>query len=62
MIFRRSVYVAEDLEAGDVLTPDNLRCVRPGMGLPPKYYDVLLGRQVNREVKKGTPMGWGLIG
>jgi hypothetical protein len=35
---------------------------RQGMGLAPKYYDMLLGRRVNRDVKKGTPMGWGLVG
>jgi len=62
LIFRRSIYIAEDLKAGDVLTPNNLRCVRPGKGLPPKYYDMLLGRRVNRDVKKGTPMKWELIG
>ena len=62
LAFRRSIYIAQDLKAGDVLTPDNLRCIRPGMGLPPKYYDMLLGRRVNQNVKKGTPMEWGLIG
>ena len=61
LVFRRSIYVAADIKAGDVLTPENLRCVRPGMGLPPKYYDMLLGRRVNRDVKKGTPMGWELV-
>ena len=62
LMFRRSIYIAADLKAGDVLTPENLRCVRPGKGLPPKYYEMLLGRRVNQDVKKGTPMGWGLIG
>ena len=62
LVFRRSIYIAEDLKAGEVLTPKNLRCVRPGKGLPPKYYDMLLGRRVNRDVKKGTPMEWDLIG
>lgn len=62
LIYRRSIYVAEDMKAGDVLTPENLRCVRPGMGLPPKYYDMFLGRKVNQNVKKGTPMEWGLVG
>ena len=61
LVFRRSVYVAQDLKAGDVLTAENLRCVRPGMGLPPKYYDTLLGRRVNRDCKKGTAMKWELI-
>jgi len=62
LIFRRSIYVAEDLKAGDVLTPQNLRCVRPGLGLAPKYFDTLLGRHVNKDVKKGTPMDWSLLG
>jgi pseudaminic acid synthase len=60
--FRRSVYVAEDIKTGELLTTMNLRCVRPGMGLPPKYYDILLGRRVNQNVKKGTPMRWDLLG
>jgi N-acetylneuraminate synthase len=62
MIFRRSLYVAQDMKAGDQLTPDNLRSVRPGFGLPPKYYDVLLGRRINCDVKRGTPMRWELLG
>ena len=60
-VFRRSIYVAEDLKAGDMLTLKNLRCVRPGLGLPPKYYDILLGRRVCRDLKKGTPMHWDLL-
>jgi pseudaminic acid synthase len=62
LVFRRSVYIAESIKAGDVLTRSNLRCVRPGKGLPPKYYEMLLGRRVNRDVKKGTPMSWELVG
>jgi pseudaminic acid synthase len=62
MIFRRSVFIAEDVKSGDVLTTENLRCVRPGNGLPPKYYELLLGRRVNQDAKKGTPMSWDLIG
>lgn len=62
LVFRRSIYIAQDIKSGDALTPENLRCVRPGMGLPPKYYDILLGRRVNQDVKKGTPMRWDLVG
>lgn len=62
LMFRRSVYVAEDLKAGDVLTRQNLRCVRPGYGLSPKHYESLLGRKVNQDVPRGTPMAWGLLG
>ena len=60
--FRRSIYIARDIAAGETLTVENLRCVRPGLGLPPKYYDTLLGRKVNRDVKMGTPMSWDLVG
>lgn len=60
--FRRSIYIARDVAAGETLTVENLRCVRPGLGLPPKYYETLLGRKVNRDVKKGTPMSWDLLG
>lgn len=61
MKFRRSIYIAEDMKAGDELTPKNLRIIRPGMGLPPKYYDMLKGRKVNRDLKKGTPASWDII-
>ena len=56
--YRRSLYVAKDMKSGDVFTPENLRTVRPGLGLPPKYYDVLLGQSVNQDVPKGTPVTW----
>jgi len=59
--FRRSLYIAEDMVAGEVLTPENLRIVRPGYGLEPKYYEVLIGKKVKRAVKKGTPLNWDLI-
>ncbi|NWF37926.1 pseudaminic acid synthase [Mariprofundus sp. NF] len=62
LLFRRSIYIAENLKAGDVLTSRNLRCIRPGMGLPPKYYDVLLGNRVNQDVRRGTPMSWDFLG
>ncbi len=59
--FRRSLYFAEDMNKGDVLTEKNLRIVRPGLGLAPKYYDILLGRRVNKKVNKGTAVKWELI-
>ncbi|ADE13589.1 N-acylneuraminate-9-phosphate synthase [Nitrosococcus halophilus Nc 4] len=60
--FRRSLYIAADLQPGDVLTPANLRRIRPGHGLPPKYYDTLLGKKVTKVVSKGTPVDWSFIG
>lgn len=61
LIFRRSLYIAEDMKKGDVLTPDNLRCVRPGLGLEPKYYDLILGKRILRDAKKGTPLNWDIV-
>jgi len=59
--FRRSLYVVRDLRAGEALTADNLRAIRPGLGLPPKHLPELLGRRVKRDVRKGTPMSWELL-
>ncbi|MEO5338928.1 MAG: pseudaminic acid synthase [Magnetococcus sp. MYC-9] len=61
LLFRRSLYVTQDLAAGDRLTADNLRAIRPGLGLPPKFLEVLLGRRVGCAVRKGTPMAWELM-
>ncbi|GAA0841447.1 pseudaminic acid synthase [Marinobacter szutsaonensis] len=60
--FRRSLYIAEDIKAGEVLTERNLRIVRPGYGLAPKNIDVLLGRRVNQDLHAGTAMKWEYIG
>jgi pseudaminic acid synthase len=54
--FSRSLYVAEDIKAGDVITEKNVRSVRPGFGLHPKYLNDILGKQVNRDLEKGTRM------
>lgn len=61
LIFRRSLYIVEDMEKGDVITEKNMRCIRPGLGLAPKYYDVLIGKKVNCDVERGTALGWNLI-
>jgi len=61
LVFRRSLYIAQEMKKGDTLTERNLRIVRPGLGLQPKYYDILLGRRVNQEVSKGTAVSWTLI-
>ncbi|MEW6622416.1 MAG: pseudaminic acid synthase [Bacillota bacterium] len=58
---RRSLYIVEDLQEGDVLTKKNLRAIRPGKGLAPKYYDVLIGKKVKQNIRKGTPVNWDLI-
>jgi len=62
LVFRRTLYVVADVAAGEPLTPANLRAIRPGLGLPPKHVDQLLGKRVSRDVKRGTPASWDLIG
>jgi N-acetylneuraminate synthase len=59
--FRRSIYAVDDIKAGDMLSQKNIRCIRPGLGLPPKYYKKLLGMKVVKNVKKGSPISWDLI-
>lgn len=56
LVFRRSLYISEDMKAGEILNPKNMRAIRPGHGLPPKYYDLLLGKKVNQDIKKGTAL------
>lgn len=58
---RRSLYIVKDMAAGDVLTPENLRAIRPGLGLAPQYYELLLGRRITRAAAKGTPLSWDLV-
>jgi N-acetylneuraminate synthase len=60
--FRRSLYVTRDMRAGESFTTENLRAIRPGFGLSPKYYDTLLGKRVKKDVQKGTPISWDLLG
>jgi len=59
--FRRSLYIVEDLKAGDVLTERNVRAIRPGYGLPPRYLERMMGRPVPRDVKRGTALTWDLF-
>lgn len=61
IVFRRSIYIAEDVKKGDILNRKNLRVVRPGFGIEPKYYEMLLNSKVNRHLKKGTAFQWKFI-
>jgi len=61
MILRRSVYITENIKKGDRLTKENIGIIRPGLGLDPKYYDIVLGKQIRRDAAKGTPVSWDLI-
>jgi pseudaminic acid synthase len=61
VVFRRSLYVVKDLQAGDVLTQDNLRAIRPGLGLPTKYVEQVLGKVVKHAVPRGTALSWDMF-
>lgn len=59
--FRRSLYIAKAMKKGEVLSKENLRRIRPGFGLAPKYFDSVLGMAVKRDVEAGTPLSWELV-
>lgn len=59
--YRRSLYVVKDMKAGDVLTQENLRAIRPGLGLATKYQSIVEGKAVSRDVKRGTALTWELL-
>ena len=59
--FRRSLYITRDVQAGDRLDEQCVRCIRPGFGLAPKHLSEILGRRVNTAVKRGTPVAWKLL-
>lgn len=56
----RSLFVVRDMKKGERFTEENLRSIRPGCGMHPRYYEDLLGRKAKEEIRKGTPMDWGL--
>ena len=58
LVFRRSLYVCEDIQAGETFTEKNVRAIRPGLGLPPKFLDVVLGKIARKEIKRGHPLDW----
>lgn len=60
--YRRSLYITKDLKSGDILTTENVRAIRPGLGLPTKYLETLLGKRVNQPVLRGTALSWDMVG
>ena len=56
--YRRSIYVSQDISAGTLFSEENIRVIRPGLGLPPKHYSGILGRRASKAIEKGTPLCW----
>ena len=59
--FRRSLYISKAVKAGELLTKDNVRAIRPGFGLAIKFYDIVIGRTAKDDLKEGTPLTWSMI-
>ncbi len=61
-LFRRSLFVVADMKAGDPFTPENIRSIRPGQGLSTRYYEEIIGRRAVKNIARGTPLAWDLVG
>lgn len=61
LLYKRSIYISKDLEAGEILSEENLRIIRPALGLAPKYWEEVIGKTINQSSKAGTPLSWEMI-
>lgn len=61
LVFRRSLYVVKDMKAGEIISTNNVRAIRPGLGMAPKYLEKVMGRKINCDAPKGTALNWDLI-
>jgi sialic acid synthase SpsE len=57
-VFRRSLFAVKGINAGEQFTRENVRCIRPGYGLPPREYNKILGRNATQTISRGTPLSW----
>jgi pseudaminic acid synthase len=62
LVYRRSLYVVRDVKKGEILTSENVRAIRPGFGLAPKWLDLVLGRVAANDIARGTPVSWDILG
>lgn len=62
MVFRRSIFCVKDIEPGEVLTEENIRVIRPGYGMAPKFYEEILGQKALQKIERGTPLEHRMIG
>lgn len=60
-VFRRSIFAVKNIKKGERFTEDNIRIIRPGYGLPPKYYEKVLTRVATENIERGTPLSWSMI-
>lgn len=57
----RSLFAVRDINKGEIFSKENVKSIRPGFGMPPKYYEDILGKKAKETIKKGTPMRWELV-
>lgn len=62
LVFKRSLYISQDMKKGDIFNENNLRRIRPGYGLPICYYDLVFGRSATCDISRGTPLSWDFVG
>ncbi|WIF93898.1 pseudaminic acid synthase [Caminicella sporogenes] len=60
-VFRRSIFVVKDIKKGEVFTEENVKVIRPGYGLAPKYYEDILGKIASKDIETGTPLDWSMV-
>lgn len=61
IIFRRSIFAIKEIRKGELMTEENIRVIRPGYGLKPKYYREILGKRASQDIKEGIPIEWEMI-
>ena len=61
-IYRRSLFVVKDMITGEAFTAENVRSIRPGHGLHTRYLDEIIGRVASRDIQRGSPVTWDLVG
>jgi pseudaminic acid synthase len=59
--FRKSIFVVKDIKAGEALSENNIRVIRPGYGLAPKHYESMIGKKAVKDIEEGSPLDWSMI-